>query len=89
MSPFPRRGKVARRAAAGRMGEESGLIQLGLSLFDQHHGDPVDDRIEDLALRTAELVGLLELHLGVAFRARQDFQQFLRDHPRMVVRFGP
>jgi hypothetical protein len=25
----------------------------------------------------------------VAFRARQDFQQFLRDHPRMVVRFGP
>lgn len=70
------------------MGEESGLIQLGLSLFNQHHRNSIDDRIQDLAVRTAELVGLLELHLGVALGARQDFEQFLRDHPRMVVRFA-
>jgi len=25
----------------------------------------------------------------VAFRARQDFEQFLRDHLRIVVRFRP
>jgi hypothetical protein len=25
----------------------------------------------------------------VAFRARQDFEQLLRDHPRMVVRLRP
>src|SRR2546429_8749010 len=60
---------------------------LGFAFFDQHHRDAVDDRVEHLAVRAAQLVGLLELHLRVAFRAGQDFEQFLRDHPRMVVRF--
>jgi hypothetical protein len=32
---------------------------------------------------------LFELHLRVAFRARKDFEQFFRDHARMVVRLAP
>jgi hypothetical protein len=62
---------------------------LRLGLFNQHHRDAVDDRIAHLAVGTTQLVWFLELHARVAFRARQDFEQFLRDHPRMVVRFGP
>ena len=62
-------------------------LLVGLSFFDQHHWDAVDDRVQDLAVRTAQLIGLLEFDLRVALRARQDFEQLLRDHPRMVVRF--
>jgi hypothetical protein len=35
------------------------------------------------------VIRLLELHLRVAFRAREDFKQFFRDHARMVVRLAP
>ena len=41
--------------------------------------------IDNLAVRTAQLVGLLELHFRVTLRTSQDFEEFLRDHPRMVV----
>jgi hypothetical protein len=35
------------------------------------------------------VIGFLELHFRVAFRAREDFEEFLRDHTRMVVRLAP
>jgi hypothetical protein len=62
---------------------------LWFSFFDQHYGDAVDDRVEHLALGTAQVIRLYELHLRVAFRAREDFKQVLGDHPRMVVRLAP
>ena len=37
-------------------------------------------------MRAAELVGFLELQLGVALGARKYLEQLLRDHSRMVVR---
>jgi hypothetical protein len=69
-------------AAPGRR-----LILVRLRLFDQHHGYPVDDRIDHLALGAAKLIGSLELDFRVAFGAGQDFEQLARDHLRMVVRF--
>jgi len=65
------------------------LYFFGLGFFDEHYWDAVDDRVEDLALRAAQVIRFLELHLRVAFRAREDFEQFLRDHERMVVRLAP
>src|ERR1019366_9323925 len=59
------------------------LSYFGLGFFDEHHRDAVDDRVEDPTARTAQMVGLYELDLGVAFRARQDFEQLFRDHARM------
>ena len=35
------------------------------------------------------MIRLLELQLGMAFRARQNLEQFLRDHAPMVVPFDP
>ena len=37
-------------------------------------------------MRAAELVGFLELQLGVALGASKNLEQLLRDHSRMVVR---
>ena len=48
---------------------------FGLGLFDQHHRDAVNDRVQDLAVGAAQLIRFLELDLGVAFRARQNFEQ--------------
>ena len=62
---------------------------LWLGLFDEHHRDAVDDRVEDLALRTTQVVRLLELHFRVAFWTGEDFEKFLGDHARMVVRLAP
>jgi len=59
-----------------------------LRLFDEHHGDVIHDRVEDLALRTAEVIRLFELHLAVTFRAGEDREKFLGDHERMVVRLA-
>ena len=53
---------------------------LGLGLLNQHDWDAVDDWVQDLALGASEMVGLFELHLGVAFGASEDFEQLLRDH---------
>jgi hypothetical protein len=58
-------------------------------LFDEHYGDAVHYRVEDFALRATQVVRFLELHFCVAFRAGEDFEQFLRDHWRMVVRLAP
>ena len=65
------------------------LFGFWFSLFDQKHGDAVDDRIEDLAARAAKVVRLLELELGVAFGTGENLEQFLRDHAFMVVPFRP
>jgi hypothetical protein len=47
---------------------------FGFRLFYEHDGDAVNDRVEDLALGTPEMVRLLELDLGVALGAREDFE---------------
>ena len=64
-------------------------IFFWFSFLDEHHRDPVDYRVEDFALRATQVVRFLELHFCVAFRAGEDFEQFLRDHWRMVVRLAP
>ena len=65
------------------------LRRLRLTLFDQHHRNAIDDRVEDFAVRAAQMVGLLELHFRVAFGTGEDFEQFFGDHARMVVRLAP
>ncbi len=47
---------------------------LGFRFLDQHHGYAIDDRIQDLALRAAQVVRLFELHFRVTFRAGEDFE---------------
>src|SRR5260370_40979678 len=64
-------------------------LRLWLSFFDEQDRDAVDDRIKDFAARAAKVVRLLELELGGAFRTRENLEQFLRDHPFMVVPFRP
>ena len=70
-------------------GEELGRGRLWFPFLDKEHRDAVDDRIEDLALRAAEMVRFLELQLGVALGARQNLEELLGDHAPMVVRFEP
>ena len=64
-------------------------FRLRLSFFDEQDGDAVHDRIQDFAVRTAKVVRLLELELGVAFGTGENLEQFLRDHAFMVVPFRP
>lgn len=77
--PSPLRGGGLGRGARAR-------FALWLALFDEQHGDAVDDRIEDLAVRAPEVVRLFELQLGVAPRAGQNLEQLLRDHACIVLR---
>ena len=62
---------------------------FGFGFFYEHHGDVVDYRVEDFALRTAQVIWLLWLYLRVAFGASENFEEFFRDHARMVVRLAP
>jgi len=64
-----------------------GLFWFGF--LDQHYRDPIHYRVQHLAVRAAQVVRLFELHFGVAFWAGEDFEKFLGDHCRMVVRLAP
>ena len=66
----------------------AGLL-FGLGFLDQHHRDSIFDAVQHPALGAPQLIGLLELHFGVAFRAGENFEEFLGDHSRMVVRLAP
>ena len=77
----------ASRTAPTRLPGQIRLLRFGF--LDEHYRDPIHYRVEDFALRAAQVVRLFELHFRVAFRAREDFEQFLRDHWRMVVRLAP
>jgi hypothetical protein len=78
-----------RRRSGANLNERPlrGLFWLRFSFFDEEDRDSVDDRVENLAVRAAEVVGLFQLQPGMALGARQDFEQFARDHLRMVVGF--
>src|SRR3981081_1895982 len=64
------------------------LVLFWFVLFDQHHRDPVDDRIKHLAVGASELVRLLELDPGVTLGACEYLEQLIRNHPRILVRTG-
>jgi len=66
-------GRLGSRSEPSRVGSLL-RVRLRLAFLDEEHRDPVDDRIEDLAVRAPELVRLLQLQLGVAPRAGQNLQ---------------
>src|SRR5260370_16203376 len=82
------RNRRSTRATWNAQPELAGF-RLGLTFFDEQDRDAVDDRIKDLAVRAANMVRLLKLELGVAFWTRDNLEQFLRDHPFIVVPFRP
>ena len=51
-----------------------------LRFLDQHHRDPVDDRVDHFAVGAAQLVGLSVLDLGMALGTGQDLEQLFRYH---------
>src|SRR5712691_9589617 len=77
------------RPRASAVGWGESLIQFRLPVLDEQDRNAVDDWVEDLAVRAPEVVGLLELELGVALGTGQNLEQFLRDHGFMVVPFRP
>jgi hypothetical protein len=73
--------RLIERAATDRRS-----VGVGFCFLDEHDGDSIHDRIEHLAGRAPEAVGLFELHLRVALWTRKDLEQLGGDHLRMVVR---
>ena|ERR1700674_802221 len=69
----PRLGVRRNKVMAGGTPANPATL-FGFCLFYEHHGDAVNDRVEDLALGTPEVVRLLELDLGVALGTREDFE---------------
>ena len=74
----PRLGDASYKVAAGGTPAAAATLELfWLCFLDEHHRDIVDDRVEHLAVGAAQLIRLLELDLGVALWAGQDFEQLV------------
>ena len=58
----------------------AGGFVVRLRFLDQHHRDPVDDRVDHFAVGAAQLVGLSVLDLGMALGTGQDLEQLFRYH---------